>query len=138
MSRDSAVGIVTGYRLDGRGVGIRVPVGSRIFSSPRRPDRLWGLSSLLSNGYVGFSPEIKRPGSEADHSPPTSAEVKKMWIHTSAPPYAFMAQCLIYLSTGTTLPYFYRKSENIGKEIQKGEREREREKIRTRKKFCWL
>jgi hypothetical protein len=27
----------------------------------------------------------------ADHSPPTSAEVKKMWIYTSAPPYAFMA-----------------------------------------------
>jgi hypothetical protein len=27
-------------------------------------------------------------GREADHSPPTSAEVKKMWIYT--PPYAFM------------------------------------------------
>jgi hypothetical protein len=23
--------------------------------------------------------------------PPTSAEVKKMWIYTSTPPYAFMA-----------------------------------------------
>jgi hypothetical protein len=29
--------------------------------------------------------------SEADHSPPASAEVKKMWIYTSTPPYAFMA-----------------------------------------------
>jgi hypothetical protein len=38
-SRDNAVGIATGYGLDDRGVGIRVPVGSRIFSSPRRPDR---------------------------------------------------------------------------------------------------
>jgi hypothetical protein len=28
-------------------------------------------------------------------TPPTSAEVKKMWIHTSTPPYVFMAQCLI-------------------------------------------
>jgi hypothetical protein len=28
---------------------------------------------------------------EADHSPRTSAEVKKMWIYTSTPPYAFMA-----------------------------------------------
>jgi hypothetical protein len=37
------------------------------------------------------SPEVKRPGREADHSPPTSAEVKKMWIYTSTPPYAFMA-----------------------------------------------
>jgi hypothetical protein len=28
---------------------------------------------------------------EADHSPPASAEVKKIWIYTSTPPYAFMA-----------------------------------------------
>jgi hypothetical protein len=37
-NRDSSVGIATGYGLDDRGVGVRVPVGSRIFSSPRRPD----------------------------------------------------------------------------------------------------
>jgi hypothetical protein len=47
-SRDSAVGIATGYGLDDRGVAVRVPVGSRMFSSPRRPDRLWGPPSLLS------------------------------------------------------------------------------------------
>jgi hypothetical protein len=40
VSRDSVVGIATSYGLDDRGVGIRVPVGSRIFSSPDRPDRL--------------------------------------------------------------------------------------------------
>jgi hypothetical protein len=34
---------------------------------------------------------LKGPGREAGHSPPTSAEVKKMWIYTSTPPYAFMA-----------------------------------------------
>jgi hypothetical protein len=38
-SRDSAVGIETGYVLDGRGVGVRVPVWVGFFSSPRRPDR---------------------------------------------------------------------------------------------------
>jgi hypothetical protein len=42
-----------------------------------------------------FSPEVKRPGREADHSPPASAEFKKIWIYTSTLPYAFMAQCLI-------------------------------------------
>jgi hypothetical protein len=52
----------------------------------------------------GSFPGGKRPGREADHSPPASAEVKKMWIYTSTPPYAFMAQCLNSLSTGTTLP----------------------------------
>jgi hypothetical protein len=40
-------------------------------------------------GTGDLSPEVKRPGLEADHSPPTSAEVKKMWIYTSTPPYAF-------------------------------------------------
>jgi hypothetical protein len=39
-SRDSVVSIATGHGMDDRGVGVRVPVGSRIFSSPDRPDRL--------------------------------------------------------------------------------------------------
>jgi hypothetical protein len=39
-SRDSVVSIATSYGLDDRGVGVRVPVGPRIFSSPNRPDRL--------------------------------------------------------------------------------------------------
>jgi hypothetical protein len=31
---------------------------------------------------------VKRLGSEAVHSPPNIAEVKKIWIYTSIPPYA--------------------------------------------------
>jgi hypothetical protein len=37
-----------------------------------------------------YSPGVKRLGREADHSPPTSAEVKKTWIYTSIPSYVFM------------------------------------------------
>jgi hypothetical protein len=37
-------------------------------------------------------PEVKRPGREADHSPPISAEVKKMDLYIHSP---FMAQSLI-------------------------------------------
>jgi hypothetical protein len=29
---------------------------------------------------------VKRPGSEADHSPPSSAEVKNAWSYTTIPP----------------------------------------------------
>jgi hypothetical protein len=37
-----------------------------------------------------FSSEVKGLEREADHSPPTSAEVKKTWIYTSTISYAFM------------------------------------------------
>jgi hypothetical protein len=66
-SRDSAVGIATGYGLDGRWVGVRVPVGSRIFTS--RP--------ALGPTQRPFEwvPGVTQPEREADHSPSTSAEV---------------------------------------------------------------
>jgi hypothetical protein len=90
VSRDSAVGVATGYWLDDRGVEVRVLAGSRIFSSLRRPHRLWGPPTSYPMSTEGSSPGVKRPGREADHSPPTNAEIKKMWLYTSNPPYAFM------------------------------------------------
>jgi hypothetical protein len=96
LSRDMAVSIATGYGLDGRGVAIRVPVEIRFF-----------LLSMLSRKvlrptqptirYVpgSFSPGVKWPGREAEHSPPTSAAVKKTWIYTTTPPYVFIAYCFI-------------------------------------------
>jgi hypothetical protein len=39
--------------------------------------------------------KVKRPGNEADHSPPSSAEVKNAWSYTSTLPYVFMALYLV-------------------------------------------
>jgi hypothetical protein len=46
-SRDSVTRIANGYVLDDPRVGIQVPVGSRIFSSPRRPAGVNEDESLL-------------------------------------------------------------------------------------------
>jgi hypothetical protein len=54
--RDSVFDITTGNGLDDRGVGVRAPIGSRIFSSSRRPDRLWGPPNVLANGNGGLFP----------------------------------------------------------------------------------
>jgi hypothetical protein len=39
--------------------------------------------SLPSSGYQDLSPGVKKPGSEADHSPPSSAQVNNAWSYTS-------------------------------------------------------
>jgi hypothetical protein len=41
---------------------VRLPVWSRIFTSPCRPDRLWGPPNLPSNGYRGPFPRGKEAG----------------------------------------------------------------------------
>jgi hypothetical protein len=38
---------------------------------------------------------VKWPKGEADHSPPSSAEVKNTWSYTFTPQYVFMAWCLV-------------------------------------------
>jgi hypothetical protein len=48
------------YRLDDRGVGVRVLVRSLIFTSSYRPDRLSGPPNLQSNGKRGPLPQRKR------------------------------------------------------------------------------
>jgi hypothetical protein len=43
-------------------------------------------------GTGGSFPGGKAVEREVDHSPPASAEVKKMWIYTSTPPYALLVK----------------------------------------------
>jgi hypothetical protein len=60
-------------------------------------DRLRNLpaSFPMSTEEGAVSLGVERPGREADHSPPTSAEVKNSWGYTSIPPLVFMAGRLV-------------------------------------------
>jgi len=67
----------------------------------RGNDGIFSLSHLIwtsseahpasySMGTRVFTPHIKQPGHEADHSPQSSAEVKNAGSYTSTPQYVFM------------------------------------------------
>jgi hypothetical protein len=92
QSRDSSVGIATGYGLDGRGDRSSSPdrVKNFLFSTSSRP-ALGPTPPPIQWVPGALSREVKRQGREADHSPPTSTEVKKLWTYTSTLPYAFRA-----------------------------------------------
>jgi hypothetical protein len=72
---------------------LEVPLFSTFFTAsgtalvPTQPPIQW-VSETLSLG-------IKQPGQEANHSPPSSAEVKNAWSYTSTPQYVFIAWCLV-------------------------------------------
>jgi hypothetical protein len=92
VSTDSVVVIATGYGLHDRWGRSSNPgvMKNFLFSTSSRP-ALVPTQPPIEWVRGALSPEIKRQGREADHLSPTSAEVKKMWIYTSIPPYALMA-----------------------------------------------
>jgi hypothetical protein len=61
-SRDSAVGIATGYGLDGREVGVRVPVGARF-----APLHVVPTGSGAHPASYPMGTGALFPGREADH-----------------------------------------------------------------------
>jgi hypothetical protein len=73
--------------LRSRRSGVRIPAGAEKFS-------LYHLIQTGSGGHpasypldtMGSFPGVKRPGREADHSPPSNAEIKNAWSYTSTPP----------------------------------------------------
>jgi hypothetical protein len=44
---------------------------------------------------AALSPGVNQPGHKADHSLPSSAEIKNVWTCTSIPPYVFMVCYLV-------------------------------------------
>jgi hypothetical protein len=84
---DWTIGVL---RFDSRGGGLGIflfTTASRTALGPTQPP-IQRVPGALSLG-------VKRPGREADHSPPSSAEVKNALRYTSTPPYVFMAWCLV-------------------------------------------
>jgi hypothetical protein len=102
ISRDSVVGIATGYWLDDGGVGVWVPVWSKIFSSPRCPDRLWGPPNLLFNGYRGLSPRGESGRVvKLTTLPQLVPKPRKYGLYSHSP----IRLHGVVLSTRTTLPF---------------------------------
>jgi hypothetical protein len=69
QSRDSSVDIATGYGLDDRSSGVRFPAEAGNFSLHRVH-----TGSEANPVFYPMGTGVKRPGREADHSPPFSAE----------------------------------------------------------------
>jgi hypothetical protein len=77
-----AAGIATGYGLDGRPRG-------RSSIPGREKNFHFSISSRPALGpsqpTIQSVPGVKRPRRQANHSSPTSAEVKKTWVYIPTP-----------------------------------------------------
>jgi hypothetical protein len=75
---DSSVGIALGYRLDDWGSRVRFPPGTGNFYIHYRVQTGYGAHpGSYAMGTRGSFPGVKPPEREADHSPPSSAEVNE-------------------------------------------------------------
>jgi hypothetical protein len=78
-------GIAQEYGLDDRGFESRQGLGVFLFTTLSRPAP-GPTQPPIQWWPVALSLGVKRPGREADHSLPSSAEVKNAWSYTSVPP----------------------------------------------------
>jgi hypothetical protein len=76
-SRVSSGSIVSDYGLDDRAIGVRFPAGAKYFSSILCVQTGSGVHPASCPMDTGgpFRGGKARPGRDADHSPPSSAEV---------------------------------------------------------------
>jgi hypothetical protein len=99
----------TGWTIGVLGFDSRRELGIFIFTTasrtalgPTQPP-IQGVPGALSLG-------VKRPGREADNSPPSSAEVKNAWSCTSTPPNIFKAWCLVKHRDNFTFTFMHYKT----------------------------
>jgi hypothetical protein len=78
VSRGSSDSVVSGYGLDDRAIEVRSPAGTEYFSSSlsiQTGSEAHPASCTMGTGGP-FPGGKARPGRDADHSPPFSAEVE--------------------------------------------------------------
>jgi hypothetical protein len=79
--------------------------GGKLFLHHRVQTGSGAHPASYSMGNGSSFPGGKTAGSEADHSPPSSAEVKNAWIYTSTPQYIFISWRLIKLRGNFTFKF---------------------------------
>jgi hypothetical protein len=80
------------YRLDNRGYDFRWE--PRLFANASRPV-LGPTQPPIQREPGALTPRVKRPGCEADNSPPYNTKVENTWSYISTSPYVFMSWLLI-------------------------------------------
>jgi hypothetical protein len=99
-------GTALGYGLDDRWVESRQRLGSFLFTTASK--QALGLTQPPIQWVPGdLSLEVKRPGRQADQSPPSSADVKNAWNYASPPPIHFHGVVLSYKKIAQRQLYFY-------------------------------
>jgi hypothetical protein len=104
-SRSSSLFITLNCPLDSSLLGLnillctfrfRFPTGAGNFSLYHRVQNGFAAhTASYPMGTRGSFPGVKRPGREADHLPPSNAEVKMSGATPLLPQYAFMTRCLV-------------------------------------------
>jgi hypothetical protein len=81
-------------------------VGILLFTTEYRP-ALGPTQPPIQWVRGALSLRVKRPGREADHSPPNSAEVKEMLGAIRPPQYVFMVWCFVKQTDIFTFMYVH-------------------------------
>jgi hypothetical protein len=115
-SRGSSVSIVSDYGLDDRAIGVRFLAEAKDFSSMLCVQTGPGAHpASCTMGTGGPFPGAKaRPGRDADHSPPSSAEVvneqELYLLSPQAPPWRVAGLLYLWqLEVRVTTPYHWRR-----------------------------
>ena len=94
-------------------------------SSPKRPDPLWGLLSLIFTGYMGSYQWVKLSGCQVGHSPASGAEVRNVWSCTSTPFFLMpswrgQGQCyFFFLQVRSCIVYFLLAADRQGGKLER-------------------